>query len=337
MVVRAAGDKAHTALLQRLGEHGGIFDHLLLIGAEGRLQRLAEADRLAGDDVHERAALRAGENGAVDLFGKLVAAEDDRAARAAQRLVRRAGDDIGIRHRTRVHARGDEAADVRHVDHQVRADGIGNSAKARKVDHARIGARPGDDELRSDLLGHTRERVIVDGLGLGVDAVKMRLKIFPGQGRLAAVRQVAAVGEVHAEDAVARLQQRRVHGHIRLRAGVRLDIGMVGAEEPRHAVDGQALDLVDVVAVIARAGVALGVLIRQVAAHSLHHGRARKILGRDQLQVVALAPQLPLHGGVQLRVGLLQMFIIHIGNLRLCQNRANSLPRLARILQEGTA
>ena len=149
MVVRAAGDKAHAALLQRLGEHGGILDHLLLIGAEGRLQRLAEADRLAGDDVHKRAALRAGENGAVDLFGELVPAEDDRTARAAQRLVRRAGDDIGIRHRARVHARGDKAADVRHVDHQVRADGIGNSAKARKVDHARIGARPGDDELRA--------------------------------------------------------------------------------------------------------------------------------------------------------------------------------------------
>ena len=283
--------------------------------------------------MHERAALRAGENGAVDLFGELVPAEDDRAARAAQRLVRRAGDDIGIRHRARVHARGDKAADVRHVDHQVRADGIGNSAKARKVDHARIGARPGDDELRADLLGHTRERVVVDGLGLGVHAVKMRLKIFPGQRRLAAVRQVPAVGEVHAEDAVARLQQRRVHGHVRLRAGVRLDVGMIGAEEPRHAVDGQVLDLVDVVAaaVIARAGVALGIFVRQVAAHGLHHGRAREILGRDQLQMVALAPQLPLHGGVQLRVGLLQMFIIHIGNLRLCQNRATSLPQLRRI------
>ena len=114
---------------------------------------------------------------------------------------------------------------------------------------------------------------------------------------------------------------------------MRLDVGVIGAEESRHAVDGQALDLVDVVAaaVIARAGVALGVFVRQVAAHGLHHGRAREILGRDQLQMVALAPQLPLHGGVQLRVGLLQMFIIHIGNLRLCQNRATSLPQLRRI------
>ena len=147
------------------------------------------------------------------------------------------------------------------------------------------------------------------------------------------MRQVPAVGEVHAEDAVARLQQRRVHGHVRLRAGVRLDVGMVGAEEPRHAVDGQALDLVDdlAAAVIALGGQTLGVFVGQVAAHSLHHGRTREILGRDQLQMVALAPQLPLHGGVQLRVGLLQMFIIHIGNLRLCQNCATSLPQLRRI------
>ena len=97
---------------------------------------------------------------------------------------------------------------------------------------------------------------------------------------------------------------------------------MVGAEEPRHTVDRQTLDLIDVVAaaVIARAGIALGVFVRQVAAHGLHDGRAREILGRDQLQMVALAPKLPLHGGVQLRVCLHQVFVIHIGNLRLCQN-----------------
>ena len=120
---------------------------------------------------------------------------------------------------------------------------------------------------------------------------------------------------------------------------MRLNVGVIRAEEPRHAVDGQTLDLVNIVAaaVIARAGIALGVFVRQVAAHGLHHGRAREILGRDQLQMVALAPQLPLHGGVQFWVGQLQVFIIHIGNLRLCQNRTDSLPRLARILQEAAA
>ena len=96
---------------------------------------------------------------------------------------------------------------------------------------------------------------------------------------------------------------------------------MVRAEQPCHALDRQTLDLIDVrtAAVVARAGIALGVFVRQVAANSLHDGLTREILGRDQLQMVALALQLARHGSIQLRVGLLQMFIIHIGNLRFCQ------------------
>ena len=132
---------------------------------------------------------------------------------------------------------------------------------------------------------------------------------------------MSAVGEVHAEDPVARLQQRRIHGHIRLRAGVWLDVCVVRAEQPRHALDRQALDLIDVLAaaVVARAGIALGVFVRQVAANSLHDGLTREILGRDQLQMVALALQLARHGSIQLRVCLHQVCIIHIGNLRYCQ------------------
>ena len=132
---------------------------------------------------------------------------------------------------------------------------------------------------------------------------------------------MSAVREVHAEDPVARLQQRRIHGHIRLRAGVRLDVCVVRAEQPRHTLDRQTLDLIDVLAaaVVARAGIALGVFVRQVAANSLHDGLTREILGRDQLQMVALALQLARHGSIQLRVCLHQVCIIHIGNLRYCQ------------------
>jgi hypothetical protein len=41
------------------------------------------------------------------------------------------------------------------------------------------------------------------------------------------VRQVAAVRQVHAEDRVARLQRGQVHGHVRLRAGVGLHVGVL--------------------------------------------------------------------------------------------------------------
>ena len=89
----------------------------------------------------------------------------------------------------------------------------------------------------------------------------------------------------------------------------------------RPTLDRQTLDLIDVLAaaVVARTGIALCVFVRQVAADSLHDGLTREILGRDQLQMVALALQLARHGSIQLRVCLHQVCIIHIGNLRFCQ------------------
>ena len=45
-----------------------------------------------------------------------------------------------------------------------------------------------------------------------------------------AVGKVSTVGEIQAEDGIAWLQNRRVSGHVSLRSGVRLDIGVFGAE-----------------------------------------------------------------------------------------------------------
>ena len=73
--------------MQLLGQHLGVGDHLRRVLLERRLQRFAERDRLGGDDVHERPALHAGEDGRVDLLGPLLLAQDEPAARAAQRLV----------------------------------------------------------------------------------------------------------------------------------------------------------------------------------------------------------------------------------------------------------
>ena len=92
------------------------------------LQRFAEGDRLGGDDVHQRAALHAGEDGRVDLLLPVLLAQDETAARAAQRLVRRRGDEVGERHRADVLARGHQPRDVGHVHHEQCADFAGKSA-----------------------------------------------------------------------------------------------------------------------------------------------------------------------------------------------------------------
>ena len=103
------------------GKRLGVFDDVLRVDLEVRPQRLGERDRLGGDHVHQRPALQAREDRRVELLGqRLVVAQDQAAARAAQRFVRGRGGDMGMRHRRGMHAAGDEPGEMRHVDHEDR-------------------------------------------------------------------------------------------------------------------------------------------------------------------------------------------------------------------------
>ena len=58
--------------------------------------------------------------------------------------------------------------------------------------------------------------------------------------------EMAAGGEGHTEDGIARLEPGEVNSVVGLGAGVRLDVGVVGVEEATGAVDGEALNPVDI-------------------------------------------------------------------------------------------
>ncbi len=148
--------------------------------------------------------------------------------------------------------------------------------------------------------------VVVDELGLRVEAVGDDVEPFAADVDRRTVRQVSAVGEVHAEDRVARLQRGQEDSLVGLRSRMRLDVGEVGVEELLRPVDRQLLDDVDVLAaaVIALARIALRILVRELGTLRRHHGRARVVLRRDQLDVVFLAPVLGGDGRPDLRVGL---------------------------------
>ena len=90
-----------------------------------------------------------------------------------------------------------------------------------------------------------------------------------------AVGEVAALVERHAQHGVAGLEQREIGGGVGLRAGVRLDVGVLGAEELLGAVDGEPLDLVHdlAAAVVALAGQPLGVLVGHDVGHRLQRRR----------------------------------------------------------------
>ena len=129
-----AGDGASLALAEQL--------------AFGDLQRHG----LAGDHVLQRAALLAREDGRVDLLGVLLLAEDHPGARPAERLVGRSRDHVCAElDRVGVQAGGDQPGEVGHVDHQQRADLVGDLAKAREVELARIGRPAGEQQLRPAL------------------------------------------------------------------------------------------------------------------------------------------------------------------------------------------
>ena len=139
--------------ISAVGERPRVGDRLALAGAEGLGLGDPERHGLGGDDVHQRAALLAGEDRAVDLLRELlVVGQDHPAARAAERLVDRGRGHVRVLDRVRVLAGGDQAGEVRHVDHQLRVDRVGDLAEGGEVELPRVGRPAGDDHLRPVLV-----------------------------------------------------------------------------------------------------------------------------------------------------------------------------------------
>ena len=102
------------------------------------------------------------------------------------------------------------------------------------------------------------------------------------------------------------LQQRVVDGRVRLRARVRLHVGVLGAEQRLGAVDRELLGDVDVLAaaVVALARVALGVLVGEDRALALEHRDRHEVLRGDHLERALLALELEREHLGDLRIDL---------------------------------
>ena len=150
-------------------------------------QRLFEADGLAGDVVHQGAALRAGEDGLVDGVGVLLGSHDDAAAARADGLVRRPRHEVRNADRRGVDARGDETGDVGDVREVVGAHIVRDLLNRLPLHDARVRGVPGDDDVRFELLGLVREGLVVDVAGVGVDVVLLDLVRLAREVRRVAV------------------------------------------------------------------------------------------------------------------------------------------------------
>ena len=172
-----------------------------------------------------------------------------------------------------------------------------SSARSRKngeVDEPRDRAAAGEDDLGPVLAGEAGDLVVVDVLGLPVDAVVHGVEPLARERHLGAVGEVPAHGQGHGEDRVAGLHEGAVDGLVGARSAVGLHVGVLGAEKRLAALDGDGLGLVDLgaAAVVAAARVALGVLVRQGRAEGGQHLGRGHVLAGDELQAGADPAQL---------------------------------------------
>ena len=236
------------------------------------------------------------------------------------------GDDLRVADRRGMFARRDETREVRHVHQEQRADLVGDRAHARKIEEARIRRRARDDELGVVLLRETLELLVVDVFAVPLHAVRHEVVELGREVHRRAVREVAALIQRHPEHGVAGPEDRGVRGHVRLRSGVRLDVGVRGAEERLRALDCERLGDVDplAAAVVATTRIALRVLVREDAADGLEHRGAGVVLGGDELDLLDLAAPLALDRRVQLRIGAFEL--AHVPLLIPCVPSANTGP-----------
>ena len=206
------------------------------------------------------------------------------------------GDDMGVREGRGMRAARHEPGEMGDIDEEIGADLIADRAEALEIPVTGIGRAAGDDQLGLVLPREPGDMLHVNALGLAIDGVGHRLEPAAGHVDGRAVGEMAAGGQIEPHEDVARLQQREKHALIGLAAGIGLHIGEAAAEQFGRAVDGELLGDIDKLApaVIAPAGIALGIFVGQHRALRFEHGARDDVLGGDQLDVVALATEFQL-------------------------------------------
>src|SRR5215472_7163050 len=191
---------------------------------------------------------------------------------------------------------GDQPGKVRHVDHKIGADLIGDLAEAAEVDNARIGRAAGYDQFGPMLFGEPLDLLHVDEMVVAAHAVRHRFEPAAGKVYGRAVREMSAGCEAEPHKSVAGLHPRHEDFRIGGSAGMRLDIGETAPEQAARPLDRQPFGYVDILAaaVITLSRQALGILIGEHRALRLKHGAADDVLRRDKFDLVTLAAQFEL-------------------------------------------
>ena len=201
-------------------------------------------------------------------------------------------------------ARRHQSRDVGHVHEEIGSHLVGNLPESLEVDDPGIGGGAGHDHLGLVFLGQVPDLVVVDAMALGVHAVGNDVIVETREVHGAAVGEVSAVVQVHAQNRVADLAQGLINGKVGRRAAVGLDVDVLRAKEFFRPVPGDVLHHVHALAaaIIPFAGIPLGVLVGQDGGCRCQHRLADEVLRGDELDVPPLAVILGLDGIADLAV-----------------------------------
>ena len=205
-----------------------------------------------------------------------------------------------------MYAARDQAGNVRHIEDVECAHLVGNLAHAREIPQARVSAGAADDDLRLFLLGNLFHLVVIDGLGVAAHVIKRGAIELAAEAQSMTVREVTAVRKIEAENGVTRRENSRVGRSVGLRAGVRLHVDVLAAEELAGAIAGQILHDVGILAaaVVTASRIALGIFIGEDRAGCLQHRFGDEVFARYHLQSLVLAEGFVINGGGYIGIGL---------------------------------
>ena len=112
--------------------------------------------------------------------------------------------------------------------------------------------------------------------------------------------------EAHRQHGIPRFQHGGVHGEVGSGPGMRLHVGVCGAEEFLGPLDRNGFDFVieATAAVVPFSWVSFGVFIGENRTLGFEHRAADKVFTRDELEAFFLTVVLPFHEGIHFGVGL---------------------------------
>jgi len=203
MIVRAAASQPKPAGQKLFGQNLGVLDYLLDVGPEAGLKGLAETDGLAGDNVHERAALKTGKYAPVEVPGVLFSAQDQTASGPPEGLMGSARDIVSHRNRVVMEAGGYQAGIMGHIHEQFGPYLMGDLGESGVRDFPRIGAGPGHDQPGFMLPGKPGQLVKVNPMIVRSNPVTDKMEKPTGSVQPHPVRKMPPMGQVQPQDHIA--------------------------------------------------------------------------------------------------------------------------------------